>query len=70
MFYPGKPPYKCYTIGVLPLYRIGKYDENKKGGKKYLEYRYGRGYGFGKRVALARSRAIGVIKEPVIKQEW
>ena len=53
-----------------PLHKINKYYKNKEGKRKYLGYRYGRGYGFGKRVALAQNRAVRVIKKPVIEQEW
>ena len=49
---------------------MGKRDKSKEGKRKYLGYGYERGYGFGKRVALARNRAVEAIKKPVIEQEW
>ena len=49
---------------------MDKYCKSKKGEWKYLGYRYRRGYGFGKRITLAQNRAVGVIKKPVIEQEW
>ena len=55
---------------VSPLYKTRKYNENKEGGKKYLGYEYGRGYGFGKRITLARNRAVGATKKAVIEQKW
>ena len=61
---------KYYIIGVLPLYGAGKYYKNKEGGTKYLGHGFGRGYGFGKRVALAQNRAVGATKEPIVEQEW
>ena len=75
ILYPRKPPYgyriiEHYTIEVPPPYGTGKYYKNKKGGRKCLGYEYGRGYEFGKRVALAQNRAVRATKEPVIEQEW
>ena len=61
---------KHYTIGVPPPCGTSKHYKSKEGGKRYLGHGFGRGYGFGKRVALAQNRAVGVTKEPVIKQEW
>ena len=49
---------------------IDKCYESKEGGRKCLGYGYGCGYGFGKRVALAQNRAVGVTKQPVMEQEW
>ena len=73
--YPRKPSYKhritkYYTIKVPPPYGTSEHYKNKKKGKKYLGHGFGRGYGFGKRVALAQNRAVGATKEPVMEQKW
>ena len=61
---------KHYTIGAPPPCGTGEHYKSKEGGRKCLGHGFGRGYGFGKRVALAQNRAVGATKEPVMEQEW